>query len=57
MEPEDIFQTIVVLFIGAIIIIAISGNDPGVLISILPDVIIFAVILALAVAFLRIIFD
>lgn len=53
MESEDIFGNIVILAVGSIILIALLGGDPFALVELLPKIIIFALILALSVGFLR----
>jgi len=53
MEAESAFETIVILLIGAIVLLTILGESPSLLIEIAPQIIIFALVLAVAIAILR----
>ncbi len=53
MEAEGVFESIVVMLVGGVVILTILGESPSLLIEVAPQIIIFGLFLAVAVAVLR----
>lgn len=55
MDAGDLFGSVVVAAIGIVILLALSGRDPGPFLDFLPQIVLGAFFVAMIVAFVQII--